>query len=153
MGILTLPPEIKSIHGHIGSYVFYNAYGIQYVRSYTVPRNPRTELQQKTRNGLAGAVKLWQQLSEEEKSRYNRLAEGTALSGYNIFISMTLKSGKTVSEYAALSRLVRRSSIHDSYMICPSSVPVRQKLNPACNRHFSNVIALKKPPGELLKAS
>ena len=153
MAIATLKPGIKSIHGHIGDYVFYNSYGIQYVRSYCIPRNPRTELQQKTRTGLARVVKLWQQLSSREKSRYNRLAEDTRLSGYNLFMSRILKNGISGAEYAVLSTLVRKSSNQDSYMIRVTSVLLRQKPNPDCNHPLNNVILLKKPPGVLAKAS
>jgi len=91
MAKMRLKSYIKSVHGRMGNVIHYNVYGYQYARSYSIPRNPRTEAQQNNRSAFAEAVKLWQELTPCEQSEYNRLAVGKPLSGYNIFISMQMK--------------------------------------------------------------
>lgn len=144
---VTFPPHIISIHGHIGNVIYYNAYGIQYARSYAKPRNPRTAEQQKIRTTFGEVSKLWKQLTDEEKSLYNRMAEGKPLNGYNVFMSMTLKGIKPESVSAVQYKQVTDSLLSDSYQILPNSVPPGQGMVPAANRHQSNLIILKMPPG------
>gem|GEM_PF-567055 len=81
---------IKDVHGRMGNIIYYNVKGNQYARSYSIPRNPCTEIQQKNRSAFAEAVRLWHGLPPRKQKEYNRLAEGRPLSGYNIFISMQM---------------------------------------------------------------
>lgn len=155
MAKITLPENIMSIHGHTGGMVFYfhSAYEIQYVRSYVIPRNPRTALQQKGRTAFGGAVRLWQQLQPGEKSFYNRMAYGKPLSGYNMFISMQ-KRGLTTEILKLINKHLRYSRFDfDSCMIRISSVPgltIFTK-NPVLPQQSINLH--NKPPGELAIAS
>ena len=156
MAIMKLENGKVNLHGRAGGMVFYTVCGTTYVRSYIIPRNPKTPGQQKHRSSFAHAVKLWQHLSGREKSCYNRLAEGTRLSGYNFFISMTLNNKIHLPGYAVLSELIRKSSAIDPYFLRPSSVPLRQTSDHYKNRDRKDrnkVIILKKPPGELAMAS
>ena len=86
-----LNEHFKSIHGHIGGIVFYNINGIQYVRSHSIPYNPKTLSQQKNRGTFAAAVKQWQVLKPEERYVYKQMARYKPFSGYNLFISMKMK--------------------------------------------------------------
>jgi len=149
MATVVLETGILSIHGRLGDAVFYNVKGYQYIRSYTIPRNPETEAQQKTRTSFGGAVKLWQKLSEREKSRYNLMAEGKPFSGYNQFISMTLKGIKHETTFPLQSELTGISLVYDTYTLRNTSVPLRQRSKPADNRAHVSVIMLKKPPEEI----
>jgi len=90
-----LSSYLKELHGRAGNYIHYNVNGRQYVRSHAIPRNPRTQLQQENRAAFAVAVKLWQELSPEEKMIYNRKALRKPYSGYNLFISMQMKGEST----------------------------------------------------------
>lgn len=56
------------------------------------PTNPRTEKQQAWRGTFADGVQAWQNLTEAEKSVYNKEAEGKKMSGYNLFLSNYLSS-------------------------------------------------------------
>jgi hypothetical protein len=100
MAAVKLRSYLKELNGRYGDYIFYNIKGRQYMRSYSIPRNPRTEAQQENRSVFAEAVKLWQTLSAEEKHIYNRLASRKALTGYNLFISMHMK-GITLQQKTA----------------------------------------------------
>lgn len=104
MAKIKLASYIKSIHGRIGNLIYYCAYGIQYVRGYTKPRNPRTEAQQANRAALAQAVEQWHSASPSERSYYNRMAQGRRYSGYNLFISMRMK-GITTRMLRQISRI------------------------------------------------
>ena len=103
MAKIILNPPIKSLHGRIGNIIYYNVKGYQYARSYTIPRNPRTESQQRNRASFARAVEQWQKMTAHEKSYYNRLAWGKPYSGYNLFISMR-KKGITRSILKLINR-------------------------------------------------
>jgi len=110
---------IKSAHGRMGNIIYYNVKGHQYARSYSIPRNPRTEAQQKNRESFAEAVKIWQSLTEKEKSRYNHMAAGKPLSGYNLFISMQMKG--LISEEASREELIYAPYTLRSTSVSPAS--------------------------------
>ena len=133
MAKVILKSYIKSLHGRIGNVIHYNMYGCQYARSYTVPRNPRTAEQQRNRLSFSCAVKLWQQLSPAEKNRYNRIAEGRPLSGYNIFISLhmrgltlkimeRLQRGEVNGRYISGYTLIQDTSVYHTPCFVTASV-------------------------------
>lgn len=55
-----------------------------YVITHTAPQTTR-------RNKFADAVSAWQALSSAQKKRYNDLAVGKRMHGYNLFISRYMK--------------------------------------------------------------
>jgi len=144
MAKIILHPSILSIHGRIGDIIFYNVCGFQYARSYTIPRNPRTEAQQNNRATFADAVKLWQGLSKKDKSIYNRMAADKPVNGYNLFISMTMQGMTALS---LLRGKGKGFSIVPSYILRITSVPV--PLGPVFTRYNTSagLRVLKKPPG------
>jgi len=103
----------------MGNIIYYNVKGHQYARSYSIPRNPRTEAQQKNRESFAEAVKIWQSLTEKEKSLYNHMAAGKPLSGYNLFISMQMKG--LISEEASREELIYAPYTLRSTSVSPAS--------------------------------
>jgi hypothetical protein len=84
---------LKSLHGRERNFIYYTIKGRQYVRAYAVTHNPRSAAQQKNRTSFAEAVRTWQELSPEQKNFYNMKAEKKPYSGYNLFISISMKSG------------------------------------------------------------
>ncbi|HPJ34886.1 MAG TPA: hypothetical protein PK358_08645 [Spirochaetota bacterium] len=150
MAKITLNPRILSMHGRIGNIIFYNVCGFQYARSLTIPLNPRTEAQQKNRASFAEAVKLWQQLSEKEKTRYNKKAARKPMSGYNLFISMTMKG---LTALTVKSGEVRVFSILSSYLLRSTSVPYT--ITPAFPFYQASngPPVLTKPSGFVLNAA
>ena len=59
--------------------------GKEYIRAYTVPKNPRTERQQKHRALFAKAVKAWKALSLKDQKRLNK--EAKEMTGFNLYVS------------------------------------------------------------------
>lgn len=61
--------------------------GKQYVRTYVIPKDPKTAKQMKQRKKYARAVETWKAMSDDEKEVYNNQAKNLNMSGYNLFIS------------------------------------------------------------------
>ncbi len=87
MAVAATAPMIKSIHGRIGSLVFYYRHGRQCVRIHVIPRNPDTEAQRAVRRVFGNAVRTWQTMTEEERYIFNKKARYVNMSGYNLYIS------------------------------------------------------------------
>lgn len=77
------------------SLVFATWKGIDTVRQYVVPSNPKTPAQQAQRSLLSMAVNLWRAswLSKEIRESWNKLAStrGLAMSGFNLFTGQVTK--------------------------------------------------------------
>ncbi len=146
-------PGILSIHGRLGDAIFYNVKGNQYMRSYSIPFNPGTKLQQDGRTSFGKVSKLWKLLSAEEQSWYNLQAVGKPFTGFNLFVSMTLKGIKHEPISADQSELTGITFVYDSYMLRDTSVLLRQEITHADERMQGSEIILKKPPGELERAA
>lgn len=78
----------------------YNRYGrnpnrarkVYYVRQkYYRPTDPKTPEQQSNRAKMAAAVAAWQELTENQKTVYNKAGINQARKGYNVFISEYLR--------------------------------------------------------------
>jgi len=52
---------------------------------FYIPNNPRSVPQQTNRQKYADSVLAWQNLTDEQKSVYNKRVSGRKLSGYNLF--------------------------------------------------------------------
>jgi hypothetical protein len=63
-----------------------------YNEPYYIPKNPRTEEQQNQRAKMTAAVAEWQDLTDEQKSAYNKKAKFLQMSGYNYFLKQYLLS-------------------------------------------------------------
>lgn len=80
-------------HGALGTSMIAETWnGINYVKSYAVPRNPRTKRQQRGRHRFADAVKAWQELPPDGRRAYAVEARDLGCSGYNLFISRYLSA-------------------------------------------------------------
>jgi hypothetical protein len=91
MSEVTLNPMFNSIKGNMGGIILYNAYDKIYTRIHSKAKNPDTPQQKKVRGVFAEAVRSWQELTIEEKEKYNRKARKFRKRGYNLFISRYLK--------------------------------------------------------------
>ncbi len=153
MAKVKLSPGHESLHGRLGNIIHYNVYGFQYARSYSIPRNPRTEKQQKQRKALADKVKLWQKLPPEEKKIYNRLAKGKPHTGYNIFLSNTLNgiTHERIMELYNSSQAV--TIVSDRYPLRVTSVSVRQIPDSRQIKPFKDRFSVIKPPGIAVSAA
>ncbi|MBN2039704.1 MAG: hypothetical protein JW864_06660 [Spirochaetes bacterium] len=72
MATAKLNPVIESISGRIGNAVFYCRYNRQCVRTYVVPANTDTVTRRKVGVNFAIAVKLWQQMTKDQKYTYTK---------------------------------------------------------------------------------
>lgn len=141
MAKVRLNPAFDSIHGRIGKIIHYNRKGVQYARSYAVPRNPDTPAQRRNRKTFAEAVKLWQGLSPEEKHRYNRKAMKLTMNGYNLFISLHLKEnlpGRACSAGTVIRpcKTLHPDQLRSAYVV-PTSMAVYREY-PSCIPSFSS---------------
>ena len=99
MASVTLNPVFTGISGKMGQLVHVRRHNKQYVRTRVIPCNPRTECQMMNRMMFKDAVRAWQSLSSQEKDVYRIRAEKTNRSGYNLFISLSMKnSGMGISQ-------------------------------------------------------
>ena len=60
--------------------------GDNFMREYTVPYDPKTPAQMRQRKLYADAYIAWKGLPSEIKDQYDILADGTKMSGYNLFV-------------------------------------------------------------------
>jgi hypothetical protein len=87
MATAELNPAFMNFKGNIGRLIYYSRMGKTCVRSHVIPRNPRTEAQQKNRDLFAEAVNSWKLLTAEEKNLWKLKAAMKKRTGYNFFIS------------------------------------------------------------------
>jgi hypothetical protein len=64
--------------------------GHEYLRTYVVPHDPKTEDQLAQRGLLGKAVEAWRELSKPQTRFFNALAHG--MSGYNLFIRRHIRA-------------------------------------------------------------
>jgi len=72
--------------------VFATWKGRQYRRSYVIPANPRTPMQQSVRNSFKNAVAAWHDFSAIQKEVYDYLASPQQISGFNLWVSRYQKA-------------------------------------------------------------
>ncbi len=65
--------------------------GKQQQYKYVKPGNPQTESQQTHRQEYKNAYLSWKALPEAEKDTWNKKAEGTTITGYNLFMKEEMK--------------------------------------------------------------
>lgn len=148
-----LSSYLKELHGRAGKYIHYNVKGRQYVRSYAIPRNPRTVAQQENRTTFAEAVKLWQELSPEERMIYNRKALGKPYSGYNLFISIQMKGKSQEGLNHSDNTQVKARLYPQPDMLKANSVSLPYLAGTACTCRGKYGILLKIPGEEALQAA
>lgn len=134
MAIAELSSKFNELHGKKGNYIHYYVKGYHYVRSYSIPFNPRSAAQQENRRTFAEAVKSWQKLPAEEQAVYREAARRTSDRGYNLFISMYMK-GKTLPVTSPAGRIkMQDTCFHAPFMVQSNSVsiPFRSGNDPVC---------------------
>ena len=96
MAKLNAPLMSFAASGKIAKSLVYATWkGIDTVRQYVVPSNPKTPAQQAQRSLLTMAVNLWRAswLSQEIRESWNKLAStrGLTMSGFNLFTGQVTK--------------------------------------------------------------
>lgn len=126
MAKIELHPIVSSISGRIGNIVFFPRYGRQYARSYCIPANPKTELQQKNRKAFAYAVGSWQRLSLSEKAAWNKKGEKKKRSGYHLFLSGFMKQNMNAVHQGPDNSLKQKyPSPYSTFHFSPIHLPYR----------------------------
>ncbi len=88
--------KIKNImgttfRGRIGTSMIASSWkGHEYLKTYAVPSNPRSEHQTKVRGTFKEALEAWRNLSPRQKEFYDGIADG--MSGYNVFMGRYIKA-------------------------------------------------------------
>ena len=144
MAVITLHPFIESIHGKIGSIVFVKRNKTQFIRSYVVPYDPKTELQIKNRNNFARLVKYWQMLPYKYKYSWNRYGDTLGRKGYNVFISENmkkLKSGEKEKLFKEDFLLFNKDTNPNNYMSSNELKTIRSKFFFILLLHFRELCA------------
>lgn len=76
-----------SASGTVGQIVTASRWkGIQYMREWFKPQNPRTEQQIIVRNRMIKAVASYHQESAETKAAWDEAAYGQPISGFNLYV-------------------------------------------------------------------
>jgi hypothetical protein len=78
--------------GSVASAITFSKWkGQNYVRQHFIPSNPQTKDQMYTRGTLSRGVIAWQAKDAPGKLVYDTAAEGTGMSGFNLFLSEYMK--------------------------------------------------------------
>jgi len=86
MAKINTPSYIKTPGGRMGDAVFYSIGNRTFMRTYVIPRNPRTEAQQKNRSLFAEAMASWKALTTEEKYLYKVRTINLDMRPHNLYI-------------------------------------------------------------------
>ncbi len=144
MAKIKLKSYIKSIHGRVDDVIYYTVNGRQYMRKFTYPRNPRTVKQQQNRNSFGAASKQWSELTPAQKHRFNSLAGGRPLSGYNLFVSFKMKGGALPGVCSDGAHKLYRTGTES---VQSTSVYDTQLHNSVLYCSLYQIYAVHKPPG------
>lgn len=86
--MIVTPYGDPNAHGTLGkTLIFQRRRGGVFVKPYKIPKDPKSSGQLAQRQLFNDAVEAWYALSSQSRDFYNERAEGTALTGYNLFIS------------------------------------------------------------------
>ncbi|MCX7920311.1 MAG: hypothetical protein N3A72_12070 [bacterium] len=86
IGVSGFPLGAREVRGKFGDKIFAVRQGTQYVKDYKKPSNPRTARQQANRNKWKTIAQSWKNVSDAEKTEYNRRATGQRFSGFNLYV-------------------------------------------------------------------
>ena len=93
MAKVTGPLFSISASGTVGKAFTFGIWkGIQYVREWFKPANPRTAQQTNMRTAMTLIVAYWQAQGQAVKDVWNAFASGYAMTGFNMFVSRALKA-------------------------------------------------------------
>ncbi len=82
-----------SARGKLDKSLIYSSWkGINYVKKYVTPANPKTPAQVAHRNLFSQAVSSWKSLADDEKSAWNNAAKGKPLSGFNLYVQSYIET-------------------------------------------------------------
>ncbi|MBI4977912.1 MAG: hypothetical protein HZC28_10530 [Spirochaetes bacterium] len=135
MALISLSFPIARLHGRLGTVVFCVWKGVRYARRYVPHNRSNTPLQAHRRMSFRLAVYAWRMLDGTAKERYAQRAMHLNMSGYNLYISETLRGGKE-HEACGISRGFYTADRRDGACIrplMPSIQPVYRRLGITAN--------------------
>jgi len=139
MAKISTPSYMKTPGGRMGDAVFYSIGNRSYMRTYVIPRNPRTEAQQKNRSLFAEAMASWKSLPPEEKYLYKIRTGNHEMHPHNLYIKeyMALHTKECDSESDSTGDMYNKSSRKAGEIYKSSSNP------PIALRSFSEAPPLR----------
>lgn len=119
----------------MGDAVLYSIGNRTYMRTYVIPRNPRTEAQQKNRSLFAEAMASWKALTSEEKYLYKIRTLDLSMHPHNLYISEYIalhsKEAETDSSVELFSSHIKSSgSAQVRYANPPFNLRIRSEASP-----------------------
>ena len=145
---------VDGMTGRMGGLIFQRWKSIHYVRTYTPPRDARSQEQLHLRGRFRTLVHAWRSLDTAARTAWNNAAWGLNMSGYNLFISTNLKrsqnalpTGNSESTAVQLPQKSRcnagsgrfRSRIEAVSPSFPSRFRVCSSISPASPRSVAKV--------------
>lgn len=135
MAKINTPSYIKTPGGKMGDTVFYSIGNHTYMRTYVIPRNPRTEAQQKNRSLFAEAMASWKTLTPEEKYLYKIRTMDLDMHPHNLYIreyiALHSQEVKTDSFIASIRNHIDLSdSALERYVNSPVKLRIRTEASP-----------------------
>ncbi len=85
---------VDGMTGRMGGLIFQRWRSIHYVRTYTPPRDARSQEQLLLRGRFRTLVHAWRSLDTAARAAWNNAAAGMNMSGYNLFISTNMKRSR-----------------------------------------------------------
>ncbi len=156
MAKMNTPSYIKTPGGRMGDAVFYSIRNRTYMRTYVIPRNPRTEAQQNNRSLFTEAMASWKSLTTEEKYLYKRRTEYMNMHPHNLYVReyMALHTKECGCESDSTSEMYNKSirkagGIYRSSFNSPIALRCSSEASPLSLQRslYSHSLMLKTSPG------
>lgn len=113
--------------------------GIEYIRGFRIPQNPRTPLQMEQRAHFTLAVDSWHDLTQDERDAYELMA--VKMTGFNLYVKRFLESLRNSIPMPPPQRLTVEVLDNDSFRLQSAVVKfyrgsrfIREKLTNALGR-------------------
>jgi len=122
-------PVITGFSGRMGNCVYYMRGSVPCARTWVVPANPRTELQQAGRARFAGAVRRWRALDDINRVEWKERAAKAGRTGYNLFISEQMRHCETAAPPEIPSLKPAHHMIHAAAASVPPPITAANTLS------------------------
>jgi hypothetical protein len=148
MAKISTPSYMKTPGGKMGDAVFYSIGNRSYMRTYVIPRNPRTEAQQKNRSLFAEAMASWKTLTSEEKYLYKTRTRDLDMHPHNLYIreyiALHSQEAETDSSINLFSNQVNSSdSALERYVNPPVKLRIPTEASPFMLQEWSSLHEIK----------
>ena len=89
--------------------------GIEYIRGYKIPQNPKTPLQMDHRAKFSSAVDAWHFLDQEQRDAYEAMS--VRMTGFNLYVKRFLEALRNATPMPPPSKLTVEVLDSESYRL------------------------------------